>query len=109
MKRLMTAGPVFAVCLLAAGLAWAASNHEVVTNPPTALSATMTSTTDANGLITTVVSGKVSPKFRTEGGTNVRLVCQQFCALTGTCASQQPPVDPTGSAPCSGDLCPNQP
>jgi len=81
------------------------TQNEVVTNPPTALSATMSSATDAiTGCTTWTVSGKVNPKFRSEGGTTVTLVCTRFACLNGGCLDQSTLVFPCtengcGSAP----------
>ena len=106
------AGSLFALCLFGAALVRADStSHEVVTNPPTALSAIASSTTDANACTTWTFSGKVSPKFRSEGGTSVRLVCQRFCSLEGACSSQPPIVlpasDSEGQPPANVDSCGN--
>jgi hypothetical protein len=69
------------------------TQNEVVTNPPTALSATMSSATDAlTGCTTWTARGKVKPTFRSEGGTTVRLVCTAFCALNGNCGAAPPPT-----------------
>jgi hypothetical protein len=104
MSRLLA----LALLLLSAVLVYPDSTHEVVTNPPTALSATMSSGTDAiTGCTTWTASGKVSPKFRSEGGTSVRLVCTLFCALNGNCPPGSPaptlrfPVCADNSSACS--------
>ena len=76
------------------------TQNEVVTNPPTALSATMSSATDANGCTTWTASGKVNPKFRSEGGTTVTLVCTRFACLNGGCLDQSTLVFPCTENGC---------
>jgi hypothetical protein len=76
---------VLAVCLLAAGLV-RADGTEVVSNPPTAVRATMTATTLSNGCVSWTASGKVSPHFNVAGA-SVLLQCSLFCLLSGNSGS----------------------
>jgi len=69
------------------------ADSDVVTSAPNALNATMSSTYDNNsGFTTFTAQGKVSPKFRSEGGTSVILACTKFCALIGTCTTDPNPT-----------------
>jgi len=84
--RRKNVGALAVLCLLCAGLLRAdGSNTEVVTNKPDAAKATMTGVTDpTTGCITYTATGKVSPHYRSEGGTSVVLECTLFCFLSGT-------------------------
>jgi hypothetical protein len=79
MHRMRAAG-LIAICVFGASVI-VADDHEVVSNPPTALSATMTLFTDSNNFSTWTVQGKVSPHFRGVGA-NVHLLCVPFANLT---------------------------
>ena len=65
----------------------------------------------SSGCTTWTFSGKVSPKFRSEDGTSVRLVCQTFCSLQGICLQQLPIVFPVSDSdnqpPPNVDSCGN--